>query len=465
MVEIVGTSNEGQAIAASLDRLTALVEGSGAVPVVPREARGGARTRALELFEIYGPRDGAAAAALLGFAADLLGAIAVDLAANPSETDRLLDRIEAALAVPRSALAREVLRTMQPPALPIDVAIEVQLSLLMIFTRAQSVSLWTLWPNGELKHVSYAGDIERGGGPTRRAAQMLINDEQPDFGNDAAAIGIRIGRLEQPAGALIARGADPRADERALLLEAAAPVLAALLDRDALSAPDSPSEQTVMRSVEGRLARLRFDLHDGPQQGVYLLGQDVRLFREQLRPLVAGKPDADRLLGRLDDLEAQLVALDGDLRRLSSSVQSPFLPLRSLPEALRQMTDAFAGRTGVQPETLLSGDLGQLTDSEQITLLALIGEALANIREHTEARTVTITISAGRSGVEAKVTDDGCGFEPEATLVSAARAGRLGLVGMHERVRMLGGRTRIDSQPGGPTAISATLPSRPRQEA
>jgi signal transduction histidine kinase len=56
------------------------------------------------------------------------------------------------------------------------------------------------------------------------------------------------------------------------------------------------------------------------------------------------------------------------------------------------------------------------------------------------------------------VTDDGCGFDPETSLVRAARDGHLGLVGMYERVRLLGGRTQIDSRPGGPTVISVTLP-------
>jgi signal transduction histidine kinase len=72
---------------------------------------------------------------------------------------------------------------------------------------------------------------------------------------------------------------------------------------------------------------------------------------------------------------------------------------------------------------------------------------------------ITLTASAG--GVQATVTDDGRGFDPETTLVEAARQGHLGLVGMHERVRMLGGTTRIDSRPGGPTVISVSLPPAP----
>jgi signal transduction histidine kinase len=155
------------------------------------------------------------------------------------------------------------------------------------------------------------------------------------------------------------------------------------------------------------------------------------------------------------------VALDGDLRRLSSSVQSPLLSPRSVEQALAQLTDAFAERTGVVPATTCSGELSELSDSQQIALLSLIREALSNIRKHSDAEHVSIEVAAAPGGIHIEITDDGSGFDPETTLVRAARAGHLGLVGMHERVRMLGGRTQIDSRPGGPTVISATLPRWP----
>jgi signal transduction histidine kinase len=183
------------------------------------------------------------------------------------------------------------------------------------------------------------------------------------------------------------------------------------------------------------------------------------MFRDQLRAIVDGDPRADRILGRLDDLDAQLVAIDGDLRRISSSVQSPFLRAGSLPEALMQITDAFAALTGIEPEISLEGELVGLTDSQQITLLALIRESLSNVREHSHASRVTIRISSHANGVDAEISDDGRGFIPETTLVRAAREGHLGLVGMHERVRLLGGRARIESRPGGPTVIAVSLPA------
>jgi signal transduction histidine kinase len=98
-----------------------------------------------------------------------------------------------------------------------------------------------------------------------------------------------------------------------------------------------------------------------------------------------------------------------------------------------------------------------LTTSQQIALLNIIQEALSNIREHAKATTVKITVSVDAHGAEAKVIDNGLGFDLESTLMRTAREGRVGLLAMHERVRLLGGQCRIESRPGGPTAISVTL--------
>jgi len=231
----------------------------------------------------------------------------------------------------------------------------------------------------------------------------------------------------------------------------------------ARSLPQTDLEEAWRTAAQRRLARLRFDLHDGPQQDMVLLADDIRLLREQLEAVLDGQPHKERVLGRIDDLEARLVAIDGDLRRISAFAESPFMAAEPVPVVLAKMTDEFATRTGIVPEMRVEGDFGGLTDSQQITLLGLIREALSNVREHSRAGSVTITVNAGPDGVEATISDDGRGFDPDRALLRAARGGHLGLVGMHERVRLLGGETRIDSSPGGPTTVSVMLPPYPRR--
>jgi signal transduction histidine kinase len=213
-------------------------------------------------------------------------------------------------------------------------------------------------------------------------------------------------------------------------------------------------------TAERRLMRLRFDLHDGPLQDVLMLAEDLKLFRNQLESTVSSDHHS-RLLGRIEDLEARLVALDGDLRRISVSVQSPFLHQKSFEDALGAAVEGFSARTGLEPAVRVHGDFTALTDSQHITLLGLIREALSNVREHSHADHVTIAVSTEGGAVTASVTDNGRGFDPETMLVQAARNGHLGLVGMHERVRLLGGSTTITSKPGGPTVIAVTLPPAP----
>jgi signal transduction histidine kinase len=231
----------------------------------------------------------------------------------------------------------------------------------------------------------------------------------------------------------------------------------------ASSPPHNELEEAWRTAAQRRLARLRFDLHDGPQQDMVLFAEDIRLLREQLAAVLDGHPSKDRVLGRMDDLEARLAAIDGDLRRISAFAESPFLAAEPVPLAVAKVVQEFAARTGIVPETSVEGDFDGLTDSQQITLLGLIREALSNVREHSGAHNVSITLSAGLDGVQASVTDDGCGFDPDVALLRAAQGGHLGLVGMHERVRLLGGQTRIDSRPGGPTTVSVLLLPYPRR--
>jgi signal transduction histidine kinase len=388
------------------------------------ETRDVALANARALSTAYGDGPEGIAAAVVAYAAELVGTVADD----PENVRRAADALPARAGVPRVALGRELLRTRRP----------ADLFLLRTLTGARAVSLWAEQADGDPRRVAHAGKVETGSAA------------------DDDTVSLPVAARPGP-GVLTVHGVDTNSPELGALLAAAVPGVASLLERETLRDREHWRE-LVAGAVERRLARVRFDLHDGPQQDVILLAHDVRLFRDQLRPLLEGSTDQGRALGRLDDFEAQLLALDGDLRRLSTSVQSPFLSPGSLLESLQRVVEAFAKRTGILPQTDFSADLSGLSESQEIALLALVQEALSNVRKHGDASTVRISIAPDPEGIRAQVTDDGRGFDPETTVARAARDGRLGLVGMHERMRMLGGQTRIQSRPGGPTVVSAVLP-------
>jgi signal transduction histidine kinase len=427
---------DSQALTRALAPATAVLDELGIE--IPDEARHVAAENAQALVDASGGGPDAVVLALIAYAAELVGVVADQDAADPDEVRNIADALQARAGVPRVALGRELLRAPPRPTLSGSDALRAQLAIVRGLTSARAVTLWAEPADADRRQVAHAGELADGSA------------------GDEETVSLRI-TARPVAGVLVVHGVDPHAPELGPLLAAAAPGVAALLERETLRDREHWRE-LVAGAVERRLARVRFDLHDGPQQDVILLAQDVRLFRDQLRPLLEGDPDQARALGRLDDLEAQLVALDGDLRRLSTSVQSPFLSPGSLLESLQRVADAFATRTGIVPQTDFSADLTQLSESQQIALLALVQEALSNVRKHGEASNVQISIVPDPAGIRAQVSDDGLGFDPETTVTRAARAGRLGLVGMHERVRMLGGQTRIDSRPGGPTVVSAVLP-------
>ncbi len=438
-----------------LDRVVAAVRESGVGTVSDQQFR---RSRNLALAVVNQEAKGQApGVAVLIFASELLNGMAVDLAANPSDAHHLLDALEGT-GLSRAAIGREVLRGPHASQLAPDVALEVQLGLLRIFARASASSLWGRTPAGEITELFGSGSEGRHPESEQRLLHQLtdLSERECIWQGDAAAIAIRNGLA--PAGALLLHGVSGTADDAGLLLQTALGGIELLFERNEMHSRHQAAQAGVIAALERRLARLRFDLHDGPQQDLHLLAADLRLFREQLRPIVSGHRHAHRLMGRLDDLEAQLVALDGDLRHIGTSMQSPFLPAGSLPEAISDTAAAFARRTGIRPDVQLNGDFTRLSDSQQITLLALVREALSNVRKHSEAEKVRVTIAARDGGVEAEVFDNGRGFDPEDTLVRAAQEGHLGVVGIHERVRMLGGKARIESRPGGPTVISAVLP-------
>jgi signal transduction histidine kinase len=420
------------------------------------KARREARKHALDTLGDGSSPDSQRTAVLVASAALIVG-MREELLARPCDLARLGEQIEMTLGVSRLALARELVRSPELLAISPSSAVETQLAMLVALAPLRSVSLWTLDDNERVQCARHVGD----GGPSRGAKDVatdVLAGVSPESGTRRLLVGIPVGRWRHPVAALVGC-ARPGAREasHAFMFEAAA-MLGAILERDALLAGNAASERALVETSERKLTRLGFDLHDGPIQDVAVVAQDVRFLRDELATMLDGAGARTRARGRFDEVEAQLLSLELDLRRISNEVRAASVLLnRPFSRALRDVAQAFAARTSVEPCVQLDGQLTMMSASQQIALLNIVHEALSNIREHSDATKVEIVVSANSEGVEAQVTDNGHGFDLESSLIRAGREGRLGLVAMHERARLLGGQCRIESRPGGPTVVSVSL--------
>jgi signal transduction histidine kinase len=207
-----------------------------------------------------------------------------------------------------------------------------------------------------------------------------------------------------------------------------------------------------------RLVRFGFDLHDGVLQDVAALGTDLHLFHDQLEMSLSGHEHATRLAGRVEDVIARLVVIDKSLRELATSAESSSLLRGPLTSTLEAAALSYEGSLSIGLNLDRELDDVALTDSQRIALVRIVQGALANVVQHSGATTATVSARCLSEGVEAEIRDDGTGFDIQPTLRQAADNGRIGLVAMRERARMLGGEFGIESKPGGPTRVRVLLP-------
>jgi two-component system nitrate/nitrite sensor histidine kinase NarX len=203
---------------------------------------------------------------------------------------------------------------------------------------------------------------------------------------------------------------------------------------------------------------LGLDLHDGPLQDLALLTADLRLFRDQLGNTVEAHTERERILGRVDDLEARLRAVSSDLRRLSLSQLSPTSLERPFRDALEAELQTVEATAEIRTTLNMDGSIARLSPQQRIVLAWIVRAALSNICKHSGARTVELTVEAVGTSTHLVITDDGCGFDVGETLANPAGAEHIGIVGMATRARLAGGQFRIDSHRGGPTRIQVWLP-------
>lgn len=167
--------------------------------------------------------------------------------------------------------------------------------------------------------------------------------------------------------------------------------------------------------------------------------------------------DGDAARARLDDCMRILQQAGERVRSLALELRPTMLETAGLDAALRWLAEQHVQQGAAA--VWLGGRAGEVSGAPAIACFRVAQEALTNVVRHARARNVWIDVVRTEDAVELAVRDDGVGFDARRTFERAAAGGRLGLLGMKERVEILGGSLRVESTPGQGTGIRIRIPA------
>jgi two-component system NarL family sensor kinase len=203
----------------------------------------------------------------------------------------------------------------------------------------------------------------------------------------------------------------------------------------------------VVQSQEDERAHLARELHDGTSQMLVSAKLCIESAVHELGHAGRAPPSAlDKALQRLNDTLVEV-------RRISHRLRPALLDTLGLPAALEHLGREFAENGRIDARVAVDGEPAELPGEVKTALFRVTQEALTNVAKHAGATRVSVVVTRREGLVMAVVEDDGQGFG-----AAGGEGAGLGLVGMKERVGLLGGRLAIESTEGAGTTIVAEVP-------
>jgi signal transduction histidine kinase len=251
----------------------------------------------------------------------------------------------------------------------------------------------------------------------------------------------------KPFGVVVAHnklGSEPRFDEGDVRLAESLVSRAAV----AVDLSERVSSDALRRAVEAQeleRARLARELHDETGQAL----ASILLGLGHLEEAV----ETDEAKRAAADLRELVVTTLQNVRRLAVELRPSALDDFGLVPAVERLASTVAEQSGTVVDVEAQLGDARLPAEAETALYRIVQEALTNVVKHASARRVSITLVQKGAAAVVVVEDDGGGFDPGAT-----RPGALGLVGMRERVALVGGRLTVESSPGVGTTLVAEVP-------
>ena len=207
-------------------------------------------------------------------------------------------------------------------------------------------------------------------------------------------------------------------------------------------------------SQDSERRRIARELHDGVGQQIAALGMSLARLDRHAR----SNPILAEALEETQDLVRQL---NKEIRTTSYLLHPPLLDESGLPQAIHWYVQGLQDRGGLRVELIVSDGFGRLDGDLELTVFRIVQESLTNVHRHSGSQTATIRLTRDAEKARVEIEDYGKGFPARASATGIRSQSGVGIMGMRERVRHLGGRMDIRSNPAGTTiSVALPLPSR-----
>lgn len=219
------------------------------------------------------------------------------------------------------------------------------------------------------------------------------------------------------------------------------------------------SAEAGLRMLSGRLMQLQDEerrriareLHDSSGQALAALSMCLSMVERDKAKL------SERASRNLSDATRLVRELSQELRTMSHLLHPPLLDEAGLESALRWFVEGFAQRSGIEVDLDLAPDLGRLPKEMEIAVFRIVQESLANVHRHSGSKTAEVRVARGPQKVTLEIRDQGRGLAADGKPASVPTLPGVGIQGMRERVRQLGGNFEIQSGEGQ-TLVRAEIP-------
>lgn len=210
----------------------------------------------------------------------------------------------------------------------------------------------------------------------------------------------------------------------------------------------------LIKAQEQERQKISRELHDSAAQELSALKIGLENLQDNLP-----EKSVEEFNLRISQLLQQLHQTLNSIRTLSYDLRPPDLEHFGLVQSIKTHCEEFTARTGIKVDFMAAGiEAGHLDDDAAINFYRIIQEGLTNVWRHTQAMNVTIRLVASFPKIILRLEDDGQGFDVMEQQASRQGDKQLGLLGMRERVALLGGKIKIESQREKGTKISIEIP-------